>query len=297
MLDAKLETLLTVYEKKSFSKAAATLSLTQPAVSAQISTLEKLLDCPLCIRAKGQLYFTPEGEIAVNYAKRMKAVYSKMFEEITQKQRIPSHIRLGITRAAESDSFVIDAIGKYISSNEACNITIISDTIKNLYMMLETHELDILIIDSRPNNPHFSYRNLDSTELLCIINKSNPLSAKSQVTLEELKKERWIMRPPTSATRALFEATLRSIHETIEHFNIVLEVDSYTTIKLLVKNNVGISIMPRKACQHDLNRYFIGLPIENLNMFREINLVYHKDFPYTNILDNLTRMYHEAVPN
>ena len=295
MLDPKLETLLTVYEKNSFTKAAAQLSLTQPAVSAQINALEKQLDCPLCIRTKGQLYFTPEGEIAVNYAKRMKSVYLKMFEEIAQKQSSPTHIRIGVTRAAESDPFVIGAIGKYICCNEGCNITILSDTIKNLYMMLETHVLDILIIDTTPDNPHFSYRNLDSTELLCIINESNPLSNKSLLTLEELKEERWIMRPPTSATRTLFEATLRSIHETIEHFNIILEVDSYTTIKLLVKNNVGISIMPRKACQHDLGRYFIGLPIENLKMFREINLVYHKDFPYTNILDNLIQIYHETI--
>ena len=41
MLDAKLETLLIVAEEKSFTKAAAILSLTQPAVSNHISLLEK----------------------------------------------------------------------------------------------------------------------------------------------------------------------------------------------------------------------------------------------------------------
>ena len=41
MLDIKLETLLTVNEKKSFTKAAEELSLTQPAVSHNIAMLEE----------------------------------------------------------------------------------------------------------------------------------------------------------------------------------------------------------------------------------------------------------------
>ena len=43
MLDAKLETLLVVAEKKSFTKASVILSLTQPAVSKHISLLEEEL--------------------------------------------------------------------------------------------------------------------------------------------------------------------------------------------------------------------------------------------------------------
>ena len=38
----------------------------------------------------------------------------------------------------------------------------------------------------------------------------------------------------------------------------------------------------------------ISLPIENLNMIRETNLVYHKNFQYNDILNNIIKLYNEA---
>ena len=64
MLDNKLETLLTVYEKNSFTRAAEELSLTQPAVSHHINLLEQELQIKIFYRrSKGALKLTPEGEI------------------------------------------------------------------------------------------------------------------------------------------------------------------------------------------------------------------------------------------
>ena len=57
MLDIKLDTLLAVYEKKSFSKAADQLALTQPAVSNHINLLENQLNVKLCERNKGNIVF------------------------------------------------------------------------------------------------------------------------------------------------------------------------------------------------------------------------------------------------
>ena len=292
MLDAKLETLLAVYEEKSYTKAANKLSLTQPAVSSQISMLEQQLGCTLCVRAKGQLVFTSEGEIAVNYAKRFKAVYSRMREEIDENKSIPTHIKIGMTRAVESDSIVASAISQYISCNAGINITIFANTLKKLYEMLENFELDIIIIDSKPDHPFFASRLLDSDSILCIVGKTHPLSQKTSVSLKDLKNERFIMRPPSSATRASFETALKNIHESINNLNVVLEVDSKTTIKLLVMNSVGISIMSKRNCLHDLNNHtYVGLPIKDLNIKRELYLVYRKDFPHTALLDNFQHIY------
>ncbi|MBR4061031.1 MAG: LysR family transcriptional regulator [Lachnospiraceae bacterium] len=292
MLDAKLETLLAVYEEKSFTKAANKLSVTQQTVSNQINMLEQQLNCTLCARVKGQLVFTAEGEIAINYAKRFKAVYARMREEIDENKSVPTHIKIGMTRAVESDSIVASAISQYISCNAGINITIFANTLKKLYEMLENFELDIIIIDSKPEYPFFASRLLDSDNVLCIIGNNNPLSHKTSVSLEDLKNERFIMRPPSSATRAIFEAALNSIHESINNLNVVLEVDSKTTIKLLVMNGVGISIMSKRNCLHDLNNHtFVGLPIEDLNIKRELYLVYRKDFPHTTLLDNLQHIY------
>ena len=82
MLDAKLETLLAVSEYQNFTRAAEALSLTQPAVSHHIALLEQQLGVTLFVRGRGALKLTPEGEIAVRYARRFKALSALGFVEL-----------------------------------------------------------------------------------------------------------------------------------------------------------------------------------------------------------------------
>ena len=74
MLSTKLQTVLAVAEYKNFTRAAEELNMTQPAVSHHIKQLEQEVDAPLFVRNKAGLKLTPQGEIVVNYARRMKAL-------------------------------------------------------------------------------------------------------------------------------------------------------------------------------------------------------------------------------
>ena len=145
MIDAKTDTLLAVAEQKNFTKAAQLLSLTQPAVSHQISKLERELHTQLFIRKKGDLLLTAEGEIAVKFAKRLKAMDGKMRQEIADARRNVRQLRVGVTHTSESN-FVVEVLARYSAENPNLNMTIITDTIKNLYAMLENFELDVLSI-------------------------------------------------------------------------------------------------------------------------------------------------------
>ena len=82
MLSTKLQTVLAVAEYKNFTRAAEELNMTQPAVSHHIKQLEQEMDAPLFVRNKAGLKLTPQGEIVVNYARRMKALHERMFAEV-----------------------------------------------------------------------------------------------------------------------------------------------------------------------------------------------------------------------
>ena len=92
MFSTRLETLLMVAEKQNFTQAAQALSLTQPAVSHHISSLEEELGVRLFQRGKNRLLVTPEGEIVLRYARRARALYEKMGFRITGVK--PNAIRL-----------------------------------------------------------------------------------------------------------------------------------------------------------------------------------------------------------
>ena len=105
-----------------------------------------------------------------------------------------------------------------------------------------------------------------------------------------------ILRQPASATRALFESTLESINETIDNFNVIIEVDNIETIKNLIRKDMGVSILAKSACMDELRKgKIVALPIENLSMIRETNLVYNKDFIHMEVLQEITRLYQETL--
>ena len=294
MLDIKLETLLAVYELKNFTKAAAKLNLTQPAVSNHIRMLENEIGHPLCIRTKGELCFTSEGEIAVNYAKHFKSIYETMREEISATQKTPSMLKIGVTRVLESDPAIADTIGRYIMHNTDTSLKIISNTTGNLFEMLKNYELDFIIVDEpQPDNQQFASRILDTDDLLCFVCAQNPLAQKETITLDEFKKEPIIMWLPSTANRIIFEAALEKIGESLDDFNIILETDSLSTIKLLVSKDAGVSIFPSRLTTNRTK--YTGLPIENIDMKRIVNLIYRKDFSRKNILDEFSQIYQDNL--
>ena len=105
-----------------------------------------------------------------------------------------------------------------------------------------------------------------------------------------------ILRLPTSATRVLFDSTLRSLNDSPENYNVVLEVDNIATIKDLVRKNLGVSVLPKSACARELRKgQLVALPIENLSMVRETRLVYNKDLAMDEVLQQITRIYQETL--
>ena len=295
MLDPKLDTLLLVAEKRNFTRAAQALSLTQPAVSHHISQLEQELGVRLFVRGNGDLMLTPEGETVLRYVRRMKALEKKLAEELQEAGRRLTRLRIGITHTAES-SIVAEVLARYTNENPGISITIVTDNINNLYDMLENFELDLAVVEGRSTRPELSALMLDTDYLVCVLANTHPLSHSSMITLDEIRQEKLILRLPNSETRVRFESALAAIGESIADFQVILEVDNVATIKDLIRKNLGISILARSACMDELRKgKLTALPIENLSMARETNLVYHRDFAHKETLQDILALYKKQL--
>ncbi len=295
MIDVRLETLIKVAELKNFTKAAEELNLTQPCVSHHISSLEEELNITIFNRQKNNLFLTNEGEIVLKYAKRFQNLSTKLNQELIDYKSNITKLRIGLTHTSESN-IMTEVLAKCVNIMSNLTITINTDTIKNLYDKLENYEIDIAIIEGKNSNNNLNSFMLDTDYLVCAMSNNDPLSKNGVITLNELKKEKLILRLPTSATRILFESTLESINESIDEFNIILEVDNIATIKDLVRKNLGISILPKSACMNEVKKKKMTiLPIENLSMIRETNIIYPKNFSHIDILKTITKIYQETL--
>ena len=295
MLSVKLNTLLTVAEQQNFTKAAEQLSLTQPAVSHHISQLEEEFGVSLFIRGKSGLKLTQEGERVVRCARRMSALYEKLLTDLANIDKQITKLRVGITHTAESN-LTAEVLAKCSGAENGLSITIVTDVINNLYDMLENYEIDLAIAEGNYFEPAFNFVVLDTDFLVCIVSTENPLAENTIITLEQLKKEQLILRLPASATRILFDSTLRSINDSPENYNIAIEVDNIATIKDLVRKDLGVSVLPKSSCIKELRSgKLAALPIENLSMVRETRIVYGKDFLNKDILQKITKVYQETM--
>ncbi len=174
-------------------------------------------------------------------------------------------------------------------------ITIATDTINNLYTMLGNYELDLAIVEGPGVNVSHRSMMLDTDFLVCVMSVNNPLSRNALVTLAELKRQRMILRLPTSATRVLFDSALLSMNESLDNFNVIIQVDNIATIKDLVRKELGVSVLPRSACLDELRKgKLTALPIENLSMVRETRIVYNGDFSHMDIMQ-VIREYRETA--
>lgn len=91
-----LRTLVAVVDLRSFTKAAQSLGVTQPAVSAQIKRLQVLLDCEMFDKSAPGVSLTASGRLVVNFARRMLSINDQIVE-ISVPRLSAQSVRIGVS--------------------------------------------------------------------------------------------------------------------------------------------------------------------------------------------------------
>ena len=295
MLDTRLTSLLAVHETGSFTRAADRLNLSQPAVSQHIRQLEKELNVHLFERVRGTLRLTREGDIVVKYARRMQALTINMEEDLATERTQVKSLTVGITHTAES-SAIAEALARYVTLREGMSVKLITGSVSDLFEALKNYELDLAVVEGSVSDERFRSVMLDTDYLVLAVAPEHPLARRNLVTVAELKREKLILRLPDSGTRSLFISALETHNMHLNDFNVVLEIDNIATIKDLIRRGFGVSVLARSACMDELSKgKIVALPIENLTMMREVNLVYSRDFDHPELLRDIVRCYNDLI--
>lgn len=291
MINAKLDTLLAVAELLNYTKAAQALSLTQPAVSQHIRQLEADYEITIFRRGEKPLVLTREGEVLVQYARKIKNLHERMQVQLSDQKCKKRQLSIGVTETTMS-SGIVETLAKFEKQTDCVSIQIYTDEAKNLLDMLRNYSLDLAIVEGSVSEADFYSLSIDSDQLFAAVSPLNSLSHRTVVTLEDLKAQRMILRGGSSGTRILWENQLRQLFETIESFRVVMELDSVNAIKELVKKDYGISILSMRSCAAEVEEgTLVLLPIENKRMIREVNLVCLKEAEQVGTVQMLKRVY------
>ena len=291
MVDPKIKTLLTLESVGSYTKAAEALSLTQPAVSHHIKLLEEEYGIHIFVKGKHKLKPTPAGEVLLKYAHRAVALSTKVRQAIEDCQKEVHSLTVGITPTA-SDILVPQVLAAYCNKHPHVRIQIVRGTIKNIDSMLKFFEIDLAIVDGVIKSTNANSILLGTDYLGLVVSPQHPFAKRASVRLEEIQREKLILRPKKAETRRLFESYLVSHGHDLNDFNVIMEMDSVANIKEIVMSNLGITGISHNVClEEERDGKLVVVPIEDCQMLRQINLIYPKDFPHPEILQDIRNEY------
>jgi DNA-binding transcriptional LysR family regulator len=153
-----LRALVAVVDRHSFTKAACSLGVTQPAVSAQIKRLQVLLGCELFDRTTSDFKLTPQGELVMSYARRLLSLNDQIMHIGGAGPRPDLIIRVG-TPSDFIASRLPAALARFRDRWPDVRFVVRSGYFSTMVHELHNGSLDLFVghTANRPHDAHHSW--------------------------------------------------------------------------------------------------------------------------------------------
>lgn len=271
-----LRVFLAVARRRSYSRAAGELFISQPTVSLQVKKLEEELGTELFDLLGKKVYLTEAGETLFEYAQKIFTLVSEAqsaMEELSDLQKG----RLALGASTTPGIYLLPGVlgGLKKDFPRAAIHLEISNTHKVVEAVM-TNRLDLGVVGEEFTvHSELHIVHLLKDELTLITAPDHPLAKTKKARPGRLAKESFIMREQGSSTRKLVEETLRK--EFIQP-QVVMELDSVEAVKQAVAAGLGISLVSKYAISAELKAGILSaVEVPGLRLKRDINLIYHKD--------------------
>lgn len=273
MVDIRIESFLSVYKNKSYTKAAEELCITQPAVTQHIQFLEKQYECKLIEYSNKKLKLTKSGQIFYSYAKNAivnDKMLTQRLREINKESRV---VKFAATLTI-GEFTLAPLLSDFIKTFDKYDITMYVDNTKNVIKMLQDGEITFALVEGLFNKGDYEAKLYKIANFILIAPITNPLVTKEIVLLEDLKNETIIVREKGSGSRDVLERGLFDKNYTLQNFKNIIEIGNVNVMKELVKNGMGISFMYKDAvCEEIRKGLFAEIKVSDFLIQREFNFI------------------------
>ena len=268
---SQLETLLTISKTMSFRKAGEQLNLTQPAVSAQIKSLEEEFGTIL-INRNQPVTLTDHGKVFLEHAEKILDIVEDIKLKLNDLNETPQgHIVLGTT-ASIAVQILPRVLSYFQNQYPLIKTTIHTMPSSQVLSSVENGTLDIGIsyLTDKHDNISTSVLYYDTFEL--IVSPEHPLSQYAYITIDQLHQVPMIMLAPDTLGRRFVDQICKE-HK-IEP-NIVMELSSSEEVKRMVEINLGVAIVSKLAIEKELKLGTLKIiKIDALDVTHPVAVVY-----------------------
>lgn len=291
----QLEAFVQVSESGNFSKAAKELFLTQPTISAHISSLEKELNVRLFIRNTKEVSLSDDGKDLYRYAKQITDLEKAIEERFYMDSDDGKHFITIAASTIPAQYLLPKVLMCYRERYPKEQIKIMETDSSEVVTQVVDHMVDVGFTGTVLEKKHCKYIPFYKDEL-AVITPDTPeyriLKEQNRDDIDWIKRKPLILREEGSGTRKEAEKQLKNAGISMEDLDIVASIANQETIKKSVKQGMGITVLSRLAAEDEDG--LLIFPIPGADEGRDINLVYNKNYQMTRSADRFIRIVKEV---
>lgn len=258
-----LRYLLAIARAGSFSKAAAALAISQPALSTSIQRLETVTGATLFERSRHGATLTHAGELLLRHAERMEKVLTGAEEELRLNAlSVRGPLTVGGTPLAVM-GIIPAAVARLSHDHGPVRVNICEGGDEELLERLLKFELDVLVstIDLGVTHPLVCDVPLFKAGLFVVVRPGHPLAGRESLTLRELEPYQLVLPHPSGAYTVQLESTFVASGARLPEA--VVYTSSFAILKEVVIQSDAVTLVPRQIVRSDLERrQLVRIPIE-----------------------------------
>jgi DNA-binding transcriptional LysR family regulator len=275
---AALHTFQMVANEKSYSKAAAKLFRTQPAISIAMRKLEDWVGQPLFVPGSGAKTLTDAGVLLLEYSERMlnmREEIRKGLQELRGLER--GQVSVGVNES--SIHALLPALDRYRSLHPGIRIRVHRVFSRSIPRELLNHQLDIGVISYLPEERELTTVEFYRDSLVLVVWPEHRLAKRKEVDISALGEETFVAHIVESPYR---QRVVQMFAEHQVDLRMDVELPTIESIKRFVEMKKGVAIVPRMCVVEELARGDLKeLTIRQMKVVRRLYLVYRKDRPLT----------------
>ncbi len=257
----------------SFTRAAAELHLTQPAVSMQIKQLEQATGLPLFEQLGKRIYLTEAGRELYQYSRNIQQQLQEL-ESVLEDLKGVRRGRLSLAVASTANYFAPRLLAAFSKRYEAVAFSLDVTNREALLRHLEANDQDLVIMGRPPEELDVEAAPFMENPLVVIAPPDHPLAGRRRIPLARLESESFVLRESGSGTRIAME---RFFAERGIRLSTGMELSSNEGIKQSVEAGLGLGIVSRHTLETYLDaRRLVELDVEGFPILRHWYVVHRR---------------------
>ncbi|WP_169569359.1 LysR substrate-binding domain-containing protein [Sneathiella limimaris] len=285
----QLEIFNSVVEEGSTTKSAIRLGMSQPAVSRNVTQLEKDLGLDLFNREGGRL-------VPTEAALRLHAATKKAFdgiEDVVNSARNKESLTTGQIQIAAVPSLSLSllphAIKRFLDDYPDVKVTVETRTSRSAMEMVADHRVDAALVSMPITHPGLKTESLGTPRAVCVVPDGHPLGKKEVITIEDIKDENLIPMSRAHHSRHRLEELFSAAGYIPK---VRLETSTIEMACVLVEEGLGITIVNEITAERHRR---LGVQIRPFKY--DMKYDYAFAYPASQPISELTRIFATHLKN